>query len=313
MVLCRENQKRRNRTLSKNKDPFRGQHQKLANKWRQIKPLISSGSWLINDASGPARSREIQNPTIIHHESLRILTFNIQAGLNSQAYSDYVKASLRQFLPSEPNWPHMGAIGDLIKPYDLIALQELDGGSHRSGQLNQLSYLAKHGAFEFWHQQLNRNLGRFGQFSNGLLSRFTPYQVEDHKLPGLPGRGAIIARYKLKDTTITVCCVHLALSEKARHKQLAYIRDLLASEEHLVLMGDMNCLGHNLNSTPISELQLVKPARNLHSYPSWEPTKNIDHILVSPSLKISQMEVIPSQLSDHCPVAMTVDVPEKER
>jgi len=289
------------------KGPFREHHTKLANKWRQIKPLISSGSWLSNEPVGPARSREISHAEPIEHDSLRILTFNIQAGLNSQAYADYVKSSLKQFLPSPPDMDHIGAIGDLIKPYDLVALQELDGGSHRSGHLNQLSYLAKHGAFEFWHQQLNRNLGRFGQFSNGLLSRFTPFQVEDHKLPGLPGRGAIIARYKLKDASIAVCCVHLALSEKARHKQLAYVRDLLIQEKHLVLMGDMNCLGHQLEATPIGELGLIKPEDHLHSYPSWEPSKNIDHILVTPSLKVSQMEVIDSQLSDHRPVAMVVE------
>lgn len=292
-----------------NKPPFRGGHQKLAQKWRQLKPLIASGAWLTFEAKGPARLRKIENASLIDQDTLKILTFNIQAGLNAQAYKDYVKTSLSQFLPSTPNFPHIGAIGDLIKPFDLIALQELDAGSHRSGQLNQLSYLANHSAFEFWHQQLNRNLGRFGQFSNGLLSRFTPFEVEDHKLPGLPGRGAILARYRLKNKTLSVCCVHLALSEKARLRQLSYIFDLLKNEEHLVLMGDMNCLGEHLDNTPIKELKLIAADNQLHSYPSWDPTKNIDHILVSPSLKVSQIQVIDSTLSDHCPVAMTIQIP----
>lgn len=282
----------------------------LANKWRQVKPLLTSGHWLAMEAKGPARSRQISTESAIQHDKIRLLTFNIQAGLNSKAYSDYVKSSVKQFLPSAPNMPHMQAIGDLITPYDFVALQELDGGSHRSGHLNQLSFLAKHGAFDFWHQQLNRNLGRFGQYSNGLLSRFTPYEVEDHRLPGLPGRGAILARYKLKNGSITVCCIHLALSEKARQRQLSYLRDLLVQEQYVVLMGDMNCLGEQLFKSALQELNLATSPDILHSFPSWEPNRHIDHILFSKSLQITSAEVIASTLSDHCPVAMTIEIPD---
>ena len=292
----------------KKKPPFRGQPKLLAKKWRQLRPLLSSGRWLATESKSPVRLRHIETQSQINQDQIRILTFNIQAGLNSQAYSDYVKSSLSQFLPSEPNIPHISAIGDLIKDYDLIGLQELDAGSHRSGHINQLSFLAAHGEFEFCHQQLNRNLGRFGQYSNGILSRFTPFQVEDHKLPGLPGRGAIIAKYKFKESSIAVCCVHLALSEKAQMKQLKFLKELLEHEEHVVLMGDMNCIAQQLEQSPLQELSLTFPELKLNSFPSWDPSRNIDHILVSQSLKVSHVEVVQSTLSDHCPVAMTIEL-----
>ena len=289
------------------KPPFRESSRALAKKWQQLKPLIAGARWLSTEVNGATRARFIEHSSSIEQNQFQIMTFNIQAGLNSKAYADYVKSSVSQFLPSEPNLPHITAIADLIKSYDFIGLQELDAGSYRSGHLNQLSFLAKHGSFEFWHQQLNRNFGRFGQYSNGLLSRFTPFQVEDHRLPGLPGRGAIIAKYQLSSGGhITVCCVHLALSEKARHRQLQYLKELLAVEKNLILMGDMNCLKEHLDSSPLGDLNLQSPAQQSPSYPSWGPVRSIDHILLSENLRISHTEVICSTLSDHCPVAMTI-------
>jgi len=294
------------------KPPKRPTSKTIIKKWREIKPLLANNRWLIPPNKSPTRSRYIASASQIPNQKLRILTFNIQAGLNSQAYSDYIKATVSQFLPSLPNMDHINAIGDLIAPFDVIALQELDGGSVRSGHLNQLSYLAQHGGFEFWHQQLNRNLGKFGQYSNGILSRFIPFQVDDHRLPGLPGRGAIIAKYSVgsdPESTIAICCVHLALSVKARNKQLGFIRDLLAHEQHIVLLGDMNCIGDDLHKSPIGDLQLQTAPSTMYSYPSWEPRRSIDHILVSKHLKVTEQTVICSTLSDHCPITTTIEIP----
>ncbi len=290
------------------KKPTFRENKLLAKKWRQLRPLIKGGRWLATESKSPARIREIETDSSISNSELRIMTFNIQACLNSKTFSDYFKSGLSQFLPSEPNIPHITAIADLIKSYDVVGLQELDAGSHRSGSINQLTFLAQHGDFEFRHQQLNRNLGRFGQYSNGLLSRYIPFQVEDHRLPGLPGRGAIIARYKLKDEVLTVCCVHLALSEKAQRKQLAFLRDLLIADKNIVLMGDMNAIASQLAVSPINDLHLRFPEAELHSYPSWKPNRNIDHILVSQNITISNVEVITSTLSDHCPVVTTLSL-----
>ena len=65
-------------------------------------------------------------------------------------------------------------IGEVLGNYDLVALQEADGGSLRSGYVNQVEHLAHLGAFPYWYQQLNRNLGRFAQHSNGCLAAWSP-------------------------------------------------------------------------------------------------------------------------------------------
>ena len=277
----------------------------MARRWLQS-PVVRRKIGLKEIGAGLTRNHRQLGGAIITSKELKLLTYNIQAGLNCTAFKDYFKTSLSQFLPSKPNFRHLAAIGEVLKPFDVIGLQELDAGSIRSGHINQLDSLAEHSHFSFRHQQLNRNLGRLGQYSNGLLSRFIPLSVEDHRLPGLPGRGAIIADFALLDRTLTVCNVHLALSEKARNRQLSYLYRQLERRDALVLMGDMNCTIAEIQASPLGQLELLQPTLDLPSYPSWQPVRAIDHILVSANLDVVSTEVITSSLSDHCPVALTL-------
>ena len=102
---------------------------------------------------------------------LRLLSFNVQVGINTQRYHHYLTRSWQHLLPHAGRANNLQRIADLLADFDLVALQEVDGGSLRSGYVNQVEYLAQQGAFPYWYQQLNRNLGRFAQHSNGVLSR----------------------------------------------------------------------------------------------------------------------------------------------
>ena len=241
---------------------------------------------------------------------LRLLSYNIQAGIGTSTYHHYLTRSWRHILPDASGIQTLDNIANVVTQYDLISLQEVDGGSLRSGFINQIEYLAKLGRFEYWYQQLNRNLGRFGQYSNGVLSRFVPYEIEDHKLPGLKGRGAIVAKYGSRENPLILVGLHLALSERARFRQLEYIRDLIQHYEHVIVMGDMNCRAHQINNTPLKDTHLETIGEDHHTYPSWNPTRNIDHILVSPSLKVKQIKVLDYDYSDHRPIAMEVTLPD---
>jgi len=243
-------------------------------------------------------------------ESLKLLSFNVQAGIGTQAFGDYITGSWKHFVAHPRSVENIERIAEIVRGYDVVALQEVDGGSLRSRNLNQLVHMATKADFPFWHQQLNRNLGRLGQFSNGLLSRFVPYHIEDHRLPGLPGRGAIIARYGHPDNPLIMVGVHLALGEKYRNAQLAYLSRLLKQYQHVIIMGDFNCLPEQLERSPLAELDLVMPDDPLLTYPSWAPDRHIDHILLSPSLKVASREVLSDcRLSDHLPVATEILLP----
>ena len=237
-------------------------------------------------------------------DRLKLLSFNVQAGIGTQKFGDYITGSWKHFVAHPNSVDNIERIADVVRDYDVVALQEVDGGSLRSRNLNQLVHMASRAEFPFWHQQLNRNLGRLGQFSNGLLSRFVPYHIEDHRLPGLPGRGAIIARYGHPDNPLIMVGVHLALGEKYRNTQLAYLSRLLKQYRHVIIMGDFNCRPDHLQRSPLAELDLVLPTETLLTYPSWAPDRHIDHILLSSSLIATRSEVLSDcLLSDHLPVA----------
>src|SRR5690554_777401 len=119
---------------------------------------------------------------------LRIMSYNIQTGIETSYYRHYVTRGWRHFLPHADRQSNLQRIAQIISEFDIVGLQEVDGGSFRSGYVNQAQFLAQHAQFPFWYSQTNRNLGKFAQHSNGLLSKLRPMEIREHKLPGMiPG------------------------------------------------------------------------------------------------------------------------------
>ncbi|WP_342650119.1 endonuclease/exonuclease/phosphatase family protein [Pseudomonas sp. REB1044] len=240
---------------------------------------------------------------------LRLLSFNIQVGISTERYRHYLTRSWQHLLPHNGRAGNLQKIGELLGDFDLVALQEADGGSLRSGYINQVEHLAQLGAFPYWYQQLNRNLGRFAQHSNGVLSRLRPQHLEDHPLPGPAGRGAILVRFGEGEDALIVVMMHLALGAKTRALQLAYIRELIGGYRHQILMGDMNTHANDLlERSPLRDLGLIAPQVEA-TFPSWRPQRCLDHILLSPSLTLERVEVLSQPISDHLPVAVEIRLP----
>lgn len=243
-------------------------------------------------------------------QRVRLLSFNIQVGISTSAYRHYVTRSWKHLLPHQERFQNLEKIGFLLSDYDIVALQEADGGSLRSGNINQVQQLAQLGNFPYWYQQRNRNLGPFAQHSNGLLSRLQPQKLEDHPLPGPAGRGAILAQIGEGPQAIAVVSMHLALGTRARNRQLGYIHEIVSDYQHVVLMGDMNTHADNLlSNSPLSSLNL-RAAQSEATFPSWKPQRCLDHILISSELEIDNMCVLPIPISDHLPVAMDIILPK---
>ncbi|HET8706660.1 MAG TPA: hypothetical protein VFM46_10195, partial [Pseudomonadales bacterium] len=99
-------------------------------------------------------------PSALPRRALRVLSFNIQAGIGTRGYHQYVTRSWRHLISDRTLRPLLNEIGGVIADFDIVALQEVDAGSLRSGFINQVEYLAEQGGFEFWHKQVNRNFGR---------------------------------------------------------------------------------------------------------------------------------------------------------
>lgn len=245
-------------------------------------------------------------------QRLRLLSYNIQTGIASTRLHHYVTHSWKHVLPHAQGLENLDRIAHLISDFDIVALQEVDAGSLRSRFINQAEYLAKRGRFPYWYCQTNRNLGHFAQNSNALLGRFRPVEVKEHKLPGLPGRGAIMARYGSGDaTSLVLLLIHLALGQRARLRQLGYLSELINDYPHVVLMGDLNCQPDSPEMDILfRNTRLREPSHCLNTFPSWRPLRNIDHILTTPDLEISNMRVLRHSFSDHLPIALEITVPD---
>ena len=243
---------------------------------------------------------------------LRLLSYNIQVGIGGKRYRDYVTDSWKHVLPHSQSHQNLGHIARAISDFDIVALQEVDAGSLRTNFVNQTEYLATHAGFPFWHHQTNRTIGKIAAHSNGLLSRYRPTHIHDHKLPGfLPGRGVMVVRYGHHDNPLVLLIMHMALGKRARQRQFEYVTRIVNQYEHVVVMGDLNCQPDSREMQfLISATDLCEPCHDLKTFPSWRPARTLDHILTSTSLDVHDVHVLQHLHSDHLPIAMEITLPD---
>ena len=200
---------------------------------------------------------------------------------------------------------------------DLVAVQEVDRNTKRSGGVDQAAELGKrtglHAAFA---KAIDFQGGEYGQ---AVLSRFPIRSTKTHTLPGKPGqetRIVVEATIDLPDgRPLTFLATHFQHDDDAtRREQAAKVNELFAaSDRPAVVAGD-------LNATPDSEpmKRLAKswtyatpPDKGLLTIPAGEPRKQIDYVLVRPAarFRVVEAKVIPEKVaSDHRPVLAVVEL-----
>ena len=250
---------------------------------------------------------------MVSGQRLKIMSYNVQVGITTRRPHHYFTHSWKHVLPHSQRLENLDRVASLLSDLDIVGLQEVDAGSMRSNYINLAEYIAFRAGFPFWYHQVNRNLGRIAQHSNGLLSRFIPAEVRDLRLPGfIPGRNAILARYGTHEHPLVLIMLHLALSRKARCRQLAYISDIVNQYPHVILMGDMNCRPDSPEMQLLFQrTQLFEPEEETLTFPSWRPRYHIDHILVTPGLKVGKVHALSHAYSDHLPIIMELELPSE--
>ena len=245
-------------------------------------------------------------------QTLRLLSYNVQVGISTRRPHHYVLHSWKHLIPHNQRLSNLEKVAELLRGFDIIGLQEVDAGSIRSNYINLVEYLAYQAGFPYWYHQVNRNLGRFAQHSNGLLSHYHPTEVKDISLPTLiPGRNAILARFGSGENSLAVLIMHLSLGTRARIKQLAFISDIVNQHKHAIVMGDLNCKQESKEMQLLfNSTDLCQPMEETFTFPSWRPQHHIDHILVTSGLKINEARVLNFLCSDHLPIMMEIVVPD---
>ena len=236
---------------------------------------------------------------------LRVLSFNMHAGARADGFGDYLTKAWQHILPSPSKITNLREIASAIAGFDMVCLQEADGGSTRSGFMHQSHQLAMLAGFSTVIDQRNRKVGLkslpFACSGNSILARRECVAWKEHSLPArLPGRGVLVAQFG----ELTIFNVHLALTPSAQQIQLEFIAGLInaCTSPQVLLMGDFNCTP---NSPPLTwfrkhaQLQWLPTGM---SFPSWAPQRQIDLIFYR-GLKVSNTWILPTLASDHLAVA----------
>ena len=195
---------------------------------------------------------------------------------------------------------------------DVVAIQEVDSMTNRSGQKYVLGEIADrtqmHGYFA---PAIDYDGGKYGI---GLLTKQVPLRLQSLPLPGREeARTLILAEF----TDYIYCCTHMSLTEEDRMKSLELVKAFTSSStKPLFLAGDMNA---EPESGFIKELQkdfqiLSNPKQ--HTFPAPDPKETIDYIaMLKQNAKgfavISAKVINEPMASDHRPILVELRTAEK--
>lgn len=189
---------------------------------------------------------------------------------------------------------------------DVVALQELDSMTGRSGQHDQLGELASRTAYyPVFGSAIDFDGGKYGV---GILTREQPLSTKRIPLPGEEPR--ILLVVELKD--FVLACTHLDLEEEQRLASLPLIvEEAQCWQKPFILAGDWN-------DTPDSELmQEMTKHFTIHSgdnptYPADKPQECIDYIASFkelPSITLEYSVIDEPAASDHRPLVVKLQLP----
>jgi len=238
------------------------------------------------------------------------LSYNIQAGIGTYRPLDYILKAHRQVLPVRPKIRNLERIADYIRHHDVVCLQEVDFGGFRTGFLNQARYLKARARFPFMVSQLNRRVGRLSMHGNLILSRLPIRRHLTFALPGsLSGRGLLVAEIGTRNP-VWVANTHFSLGPDDQTHQFKFVDNVLGDFPRVILAGDFNCTPDSTELMEFdegSDLDMVTEIHH-HAFPSWKPSRAIDHIFVSKSLGAQTCEIGSVRYSDHLPLHLKIDV-----
>ena len=237
--------------------------------------------------------------------NINILTFNAHVGICASSEKLRIMNAWKHFLPSSDKIRNLDRMAKILNNFDVVGIQESDGGSLRSNFVNQTIHLAYVSGFDYCSEKINRNLG-FARHSIGILSKYPIIATEKYSLPGsIPGRGLLVASLDVAGSSMTVAVVHLSLGKKDRVNQAHFIAEILQRhKERIILMGDFNCCHDS------EEIRIIVEKTGLHhasagvpTSPSWKPFQCIDHLFASENLQVNDARTLGFRFSDHLPLA----------
>jgi len=197
---------------------------------------------------------------------------------------------------------------------DVVGLIEVDTGSIRTGMLNQAEHIAKqighYSTYEckYGATSFNLRMPIVRMQGNAFLAAPRVTGERFHYFDS--GIKRLIIELELDD--VCVFLVHLSLKYRHRQYQLRYLHDLIGrSTKPVVVAGDFNTFWGS------HELYLFMRAAGLRSanenalpsFPARNPRVELDFILVSEGLQVTDFRIPDVRFSDHLPLVCDIHVP----
>lgn len=209
---------------------------------------------------------------------------------------------------------------------DIVALQELDVGRARTGGVDQAHEIGRLLEMQcHFHPAMKVEEELYG---DAILTHLPESLVKVGPLPGynrmpqLEPRGALWVQVEIDGRQVQIINTHLGLVPREQQHQAAW----LAGSEWLdhtdrkgptILLGDFNATATSVVYRTLTAR--LEPARRLaprktptSTFPSPLPVLRIDHIFVSPEIKVlnvfAPFEPLTRLASDHLPLVMDFEV-----
>lgn len=190
---------------------------------------------------------------------------------------------------------------------DIVGLIEVDTGSIRTGMVNQPEYIARQiGHYSTF--QCKYGTGSINQFlpivrkqGNAFLSAPHVHGERFHYFE--TGIKRLIIELELEE--VCVFLVHLSLKFRQRQYQLRSLHDLIVkAQKPVIVAGDFNTFWgtHEIFLFMRAAGLTSANAAGLPSFPARTPRIELDFILVSAGIRVTDFRVPDVRFSDHRPL-----------
>jgi endonuclease/exonuclease/phosphatase family metal-dependent hydrolase len=148
---------------------------------------------------------------------------------------------------------------------------------------------------------------RLFQFHNAFRLVQHPVRHRDRAGVSSAGarRGLSAQQLELELEDVAVFLVHLSLKFRHRHDQLRHLHELVKrASKPVIVAGDFNTFWGDHEIYLFMEASGLKSANRLGlpSYPSRNPRKELDFVLYSNGIEVTQFDVPDVRFSDHRPL-----------
>ena len=193
---------------------------------------------------------------------------------------------------------------------DVVALQELDSMTGRSGRKYQLGELANRtNYYPIFGKAIDYDGGGYGV---GMLVKEKPLNTKKIPLPGDEPRILLVVEMK----NYVLACTHLDLEEEPRLESVPLIIDEAKLwEKPFILAGDFN------DSVDSPLLQEITKHFTINSgpeptFPADEPNERIDFIATFNNCNVKTLESVvidEPAASDHRPLLVKLQLPRRTK